>query len=71
MGQNAILKGYDLEKSRSSVKVKNLMRPLPFTRTRELSLKSYCQFFWYGRASVDQKVAGGKKEERKSIGEKL
>ena len=67
MAQNVILQGCDLERSRSSVKVKNFsIRPPTFTckYTYEVSLKSYCQVFWYGRAIVDQMLAGG--ERRKS-----
>ena len=56
MAQNVILQGCDFERSRSSVKVKMFSINLPpptHKYTCEVSSKSYCQFFHYGRAIIN------------------
>ena len=56
LSYNVILQGCDLERSRSSMKVKKFFvsPPLPnHNYTREVSWKSYCQFVYYGKAIVD------------------
>ena len=68
MAQNVISQGCDLERSRSLVKVKKFsirLLSLIHKYTCEASSKSYCQFYHYGIAIVDQKVARRKKTERK------
>ena len=65
MAQTVILQGCDLERSRSSMKVKSFLsgpRHLPIS-TSVVSSKSYGQCFCYGVPIVDQKVA--RKKERK------
>ena len=66
MAQTVILQGCDLERSRSSMKVKTFLsgpRHLPIKC--EVSSKSYGQCFCYGVPIVDQKVARKKKERKK------
>ena len=68
MDQNVVLQVCELERSRSSMKVKLFLsdlRHLLISTQCEVSWKFYNQFFWYGRAIIDQKVARNKKKRKK------
>ena len=68
MTQNVILQGHDLERSvirEVNIVLQNSPHPT-HEYTCEVSLKSCCWYFLYGRAIVDRKVA-----ERKNIRETL
>ena len=62
MDKNVILLDCNLERSRSSINFS--IRPLLLTYkyTFEVSSKSYCPPFFYGRAIVDRKVARRRKK---------
>ena len=78
MAQNVIFQVCDLERSRSSMKVKKFsIRPPPPAHkyTCEVPLK-YCQFWIvsivsYGLSIIDRKVARRKKELRQNMTETL